>query len=88
MKTQQRSVPSAELPRHIALPKNIAAIQIQHAEDGRSQLGVIAELPESAELDVCGEGFNARTVKVRWAGQYYFVFMQDIEQPEMYGWAG
>jgi hypothetical protein len=39
------------------------------------------QLPRGATLEVCGDGFNERTVKVRTNNRYYFVFRQDIEAP-------
>lgn len=61
------------------LSRNISAIQVTSSIDGRAQLGTIMQLPEGAQLDVCGDGFNDRTVKVRWEGTFYFIFRQDIE---------
>jgi len=40
---------------------------------------MITQLPEGAELELCGEGFNERTVRVRWAEGFYFVFLQDLD---------
>jgi hypothetical protein len=60
------------------LPNTIAAIQACCARDGAPELGAISHLPEGAELEFCGDGFNESTFKVRWEGQSYFVFMQDI----------
>jgi hypothetical protein len=64
----------------ITLSRNIAAIQVEHAEDGQEALGAISQLPEGAELGLCGAGFDSRTVKVGWCGQYYFVFIQDLRE--------
>jgi hypothetical protein len=61
------------------LCKNIAAIQIRPAGNGEEHLGLLSQLPKGAELHICGDGFNSRTVKVEWRGHFYFVFMQDIE---------
>jgi hypothetical protein len=72
-----------QVPESFTLPKNIAAIQLQHTEDGEERLGVISQLPRDAHLRVCGDGFNSRTVKVRCLGHYYFVFLQDIEPSEL-----
>jgi hypothetical protein len=66
------------LAMQITVSRNIAAIQIERAEDGQEKLGVISQLPQGAALDICGEGFNSRTVKVGWRGQHYFVFIQDL----------
>jgi hypothetical protein len=64
------------------LPTTVAAIQASFARDGRAELGAISHLPEGAELTFCGEGFNETTCKVRWEGQSYFVFLQDIAPAE------
>jgi hypothetical protein len=60
------------------LPSMVAAIQASCARDGEPELGAISHLPEGAELEFCGDGFNESTLKVRWEGQFYFVFLQDI----------
>jgi hypothetical protein len=31
---------------------------------------------------LCGDGFNDSTLKVRWEGQLFFVFLQDIVPAE------
>lgn len=64
----------------IILSKNIPAIPLEHVEDGREQLGAISRLPRGAQLEVCGSGFDHRTVKVVWSGQHYFVFIQDLRE--------
>jgi hypothetical protein len=67
-------------PRVYCLSKNIAGIQVLPAADaGEPRLGMITQLPQGAELELCGEGFNERTVRVRWAEGFYFVFLQDLE---------
>ena len=64
------------------LGKNIAAIQVLPAESSdEPKLGMITQLPQGAQLHVCGRGFNERTVRVRWADGSYFVFLQDLEAP-------
>jgi hypothetical protein len=40
--------------------------------------GPICELPEGADLEVCGGGFNKRTVKVCYGDCYYHVFWRDL----------
>ena len=64
----------------VTLLKNIAAIELRPAEDGRPSLSAITQLPRDSELQICGPGFNPRTVKVRSSGHYYFVFLQDLEE--------
>lgn len=64
------------------LRKNIAAIQVlPSGTPDEPRLGTITQLPAGAELASCGPGFNERTLKVRWAGGLYFVFLQDLEVP-------
>jgi hypothetical protein len=64
------------------LSNSIAAIPASCARSGGTELGAISHLPEGAELTLCGEGFNETTLKVRWEGQSYFIFAQDIAPPE------
>ena len=66
----------------ITLSKNIAAIAIEGSEEGRPRCGLIAQLPKGAQLEVVGDGFNNRTATVRCHHQSYFVFLQDIEEPD------
>lgn len=73
--------PAEQGPR-FCLRKNIAAIQVLPPSSGdEPKLGMITQLPTGAELSACGPGFNERTIKVRWAGGMYFVFLQDLEAP-------
>lgn len=61
------------------LGKSISAIQIMAAEDGSRRLGLITQLPEGAQIDIGGPGFNDRTVKIRCSGSSYFIFLDDLE---------
>ncbi|HEX7359749.1 MAG TPA: hypothetical protein VF283_04590 [Bryobacteraceae bacterium] len=61
------------------LPRNISAIQSISDLDGQTRLGMILQLPEGAEVRVCGPGFNERTVKVEWEGGFYYIFREDVE---------
>lgn len=62
----------------MTLARTIAAIQVVPDSHGNSGLGTIAQLPQGAFVQVCGDGFNARTVKVRCQGQCYFIFREDM----------
>jgi len=62
-----------------SLSDDILAMEIVPAVAGEVRLGPIAKIPEGADLECCGQGFNERTVKVRWRGKVYFVFLQDLE---------
>ncbi|MGI9074656.1 MAG: hypothetical protein ACR2JB_25815 [Bryobacteraceae bacterium] len=68
--------PTFRLPNSIpAIPASCPA---SCARADGPELGAISHLPEGAELTLCGEGFNETTLKIRWEGQSYFIFAQDI----------
>lgn len=60
------------------LARNISAIELTPSTGGQSRLGPVQQLPNGSLLDVCGDGFNERTVKIRSNGKYYFVFRSDL----------
>ncbi len=60
------------------LSKPIAAIKFSFSESGETRTGLITQLPKDAAVELCGAGFNDRTVAVRWQGGFYFVFLQDV----------
>jgi hypothetical protein len=78
------SIPkSVSALRSYTLSRRIAAIRLMHAADGRGgKPGAILQLPPGARLDYCGEGYNDRTAKVHYAGEFYFVFLQDLYDTE------
>ena len=57
----------------------MSAIEVAGRSDEGQSFGTITQLPRDADLEICGEGFNERTVKVRCADSYYFVFRDDLE---------
>jgi hypothetical protein len=61
----------------VILSKRIAGIHLLPQKEGGAKLGSIAQL-DPAPVEVCGTGFNERTVKVRLNGEYYFVFREDL----------
>ncbi len=69
------------LNRLCTLARRIAAISLDKTSgqsEGPERMGLILQLPAEADVEVCGEGFNARTVKVRHNDSYYFVFSEDL----------
>lgn len=60
------------------LSKCISAIQLVAAEDGGAKLGLLSQLGPGVTVEICGKGFDERTVKVRSSQQYYFVFLEDL----------
>ena len=57
--------------------KDIFALELVPASNG-SHSGGVRRVPKGAYLQVCGNGFNERTVQVRWEGRLCFVFLQDV----------
>lgn len=70
--------------RRLTLPKQISAIQMVSANDAHGKLGLITQLPRGAMIDVCGDGFNERTAKIRYGQGYFFVFLQDLQEPDYF----
>lgn len=60
------------------LAKNISAIELNGLENGQARLGPVLQLPSGAPVEVCGDGFDERTVKIRSNGKYYFAFRSDL----------
>ena len=71
----QGSEPFRERQR---LPREISAIQILAAGEGQARMGLIVSIPEGSEVELCGIGFNDRTVRICWQGAYYFTFRDDL----------
>ncbi|HZS56017.1 MAG TPA: hypothetical protein VFA65_16560 [Bryobacteraceae bacterium] len=53
-------------------------MQILRDASGKLRLGTLIKLPEEAEVEICGEGYNDRTTKVCWEGATYYVFSDDL----------
>lgn len=53
-------------------------MQIIPDDNGKLRLGTLIRLPDGAEVEICGEGFNDRTAKVRLGGATYYVFLDDL----------
>ena len=70
----------------ITVPKEISALELVQTEAGE-RLGQIAAVPKGTCLELCGSGFNERTIKVRFEKHLYFVFLQDLAPPEDAGTA-
>lgn len=62
------------------LDRRISAIPLCSSEsnNNRPTLGPVTQLPTGSQMQVCGEGFNDRTVKVRCNGAFFFVFVADL----------
>lgn len=76
---------------HYSLAKNAPAMQIVPDANGKLRLGTLIRLPDGAEVEVCGEGYNDHTTKVLWEGSTYYVFRDDLRAsrpPLASAWAG
>ena len=75
------STGATRIPQYwVSLMRPICAIQTSVDESGGGKLGLLVQLETGTTIQVCGEGFNERTVKVNANGRFYFVFLQDIEK--------
>jgi hypothetical protein len=73
-------VAEAPIARLYVLPKIVSAIQILPSdESGSERLGLLTQLPEGAEIEIGGPGFNDQTLRVRCGSASYFVFLDDLE---------
>jgi hypothetical protein len=73
------SIPDCHSPvESYTLSRRIPAVQLVQIEGPKAQLGPLVQLPKGAQLDLCGDGFDERTVKVRCDTSFYFVFLEDL----------
>lgn len=81
MSVKEKYVASATpFERIYVVPNNVSAIQILPSGDsGDTRLGLLTQLPEGAELQIAGPGFNDRTIRVQCGSAFYFVFLDDLE---------
>jgi hypothetical protein len=74
------SIPDCLIPeRSYTLSRTIAGIQLVPKEGKQGRLGNVLQIRAGSVLEFCGDGYDARTVKVRCEGSFYFVFLQDVE---------
>jgi hypothetical protein len=64
--------------RSLTLSKTIAALSIQN-EEGNPRPGLISQLRARTILQICGPGFNDRTVEIEAQLRQYFVFWEDFQ---------
>ena len=70
------------LQEPLILPKNIVAMSVESPESGRPQHSSLTQIPAGTQVTILGEGFNDRTVRVRYRDGSYFIFLRDIEAPD------
>jgi hypothetical protein len=60
------------------LANPITAFATSADEQDTDRSGPICEIPEGADLTVCGGGFSKRTVRVHYGDCHYCVFWRDL----------
>ena len=56
-------------------------MQVAAPINGKQPTGVLKQIFPTPDLQICGEGFNDKTVQVRLGDSIYFVFRQDLGMP-------
>ncbi len=64
------------------LLRTISAIEILPGPKERGRLGHIVQLAPGTRVDICGPGFNDRTVRICSEQHYYFAFREDLTAPQ------
>ena len=59
-------------------PGRIAAVREVRNGGGGYKLGGLEQIEAGVPLEICGEGYSAVTVRVRWQESTFFVFRQDL----------
>ncbi len=73
---------SSDVPaidRSYTLSRDISAIQLLPCDDAGLTFSPVSRLPRGARIHACGAGKNGDTLKVAYEGQYYLVFVDDLE---------
>jgi len=61
------------------LQRRIAVIELlQGSEETGPRLGELTFLGEGAQVEICGPGFNIRTVRICAGDCYYFAFEDEV----------
>ncbi|MBV9267210.1 MAG: hypothetical protein JO061_13655 [Acidobacteriaceae bacterium] len=59
--------------------RRCCAMHLVMEKDGTSHMGLLTQITPDASLEICGDGFNDKTVKVRLGDQFYIVFREDLK---------
>lgn len=62
----------------IKCPGRVSAVRLIPKPEGDMKLGGLIQIEAGTLLEICGEGYNERTVKVRAGKEFFCVFRQDI----------
>ena len=73
-------LPLVPFEKTYTLGRSVSAIQIlPDMSEAKPSLGLMTRLPEGAEVDLRGPGFDDQTVRVRCGGAAYYMFLDDLE---------
>lgn len=61
------------------ISRRISALQLVQVRGAQGKLGPLSQLAPGTDVEICGDGYNDRTTKVRVQGDYFFVFREDLE---------
>lgn len=64
--------------RRLLLSKPICAIQFTSSK-GDGERGGVTELAAGTPVEICGAGFNQRTLSISANDRRYFVFIRDLD---------
>jgi hypothetical protein len=67
------------LDRSYTLSRDISAMQILPFDEAGARLSPVSRLPRGARLVACGAGYDSNTLKVSYEGQFFLVFLEDLE---------
>jgi hypothetical protein len=62
----------------LTLSKKICALSIKTDEAGQEHFGELTQIGPGCEVQICGPGYNERTVKILADGKPMFVFEADL----------
>lgn len=62
----------------ITLKKDVSALEIVRRKNASGPFGAPAQISKGSRLEICGTGFNERTLRVRFQDRLFFVFRQDL----------
>jgi hypothetical protein len=57
----------------------ISVVRIVTDPDGTTRVGVLTQLPRDTTVEICGSGFDDRTVKVRTGDSLFYAFRADLQ---------
>ena len=62
----------------VKCPTRVSAIRLIAKTEGGMALGGLTQIEAGTLLEICGDGYNERTVKVRSAKEFFCVFGVDL----------